>query len=105
MINARGAIKGHQWIKQHCKAVIGELTTVSSQTTVIGFVMDSALANRKAFQEMHECEDHKMLLATEREPSAGSQSECIEDQTLGPLILLQCASHHCCTITPNLRKT
>jgi hypothetical protein len=56
--------------------------------------MDSASANRKAFQEMQkDCEDHKMFLATEREPSVGSQSERIEDQTLGPLILLQCASH------------
>jgi hypothetical protein len=65
MINARGVIKDHQWIKQQCKAVIAELTTVSAQISVIGFVMYSASANRKAFQEMHKkCEERKQFLAT-----------------------------------------
>jgi hypothetical protein len=53
MINASGFIKDHLWIKQQCKAVIAELKTVSENTSVIGFVMDSASANRKAYEEMH----------------------------------------------------
>ena len=53
--------------------------------------MDSASANRKAFHEMQkECEEHNSISTTE---SAGSQSQRAEDETLGPLLLLQYASH------------
>jgi hypothetical protein len=94
MINARGFVKDHLWIKQQCKTVIVDLRTVSENTSVIGFVMDSAAANRKAFHEMHkECEEHKELLTTQGEQSGESQSEFAEGNPLGPLILLQCASH------------
>jgi hAT family C-terminal dimerisation region len=94
MINARGFVKDHLWIMQQCKDVIADLGTISEHTSVIGFVMDSASANRRAYQEMHkECEEHKKLQASRDDHPTESSSEDAADTSLGPLILLQCASH------------
>jgi hAT family C-terminal dimerisation region len=81
MINARGAVKDAVWIAQQCKDVIHDLHHVSESTRVCGFIMDSASANRKAYEEL--------LEATK------DMTVCDEDHEggLGPLVLLQCASH------------
>lgn len=74
MINARGCFKSGEWIAQQCREVMDDVCSVSPNTSVIGFVMDSAAANRKAYTLMQE---------------ACTASE----SPLPPLILLPCASH------------
>jgi hypothetical protein len=50
MINARGVLKDHLWIKEQCKEAPSAVQTVPKSATVVGFIMDSAAANRKAYQ-------------------------------------------------------
>jgi hypothetical protein len=90
MINARGAIKDYAWIVKQCKAVISELRTVAPDTHVIGFVMDSAAANRKAYKAMHE-EGKLHFPGTDMD-------------VLPPLILLQCASHTLSLLMKDIAK-
>jgi hypothetical protein len=79
MINDRGALKDDLWIKEQFKEAASAVQSISRSTTVVGFIMDSAAANRKAYQvRQKECKD------------GGSGSD--DRNPKGPSILLQCAS-------------
>jgi predicted deacylase len=52
MINARGYFKDAGWIAQQCEDIISDLHRASESTLVCGFIMDSASANRKAYEEL-----------------------------------------------------
>jgi hypothetical protein len=59
VINAAGQRKDSQYIQQCCEAVMHELKTLSG-TRVLGFVMDSASANRTALSNL--LMDHPQLI-------------------------------------------
>jgi hypothetical protein len=77
MIRAGGVSKDHLWIKERCKKAASAVKTISRSTTMVGFVMDSAAANRKAYQVLQkECKD------------GGTVHD--SSNPMGPCILLQC---------------
>jgi hypothetical protein len=58
MINARGVLKDHLWIKEQCEEAVSAVQTISKDATVVGYAMDSAAATRRAYQVLQkECKD------------------------------------------------
>jgi hypothetical protein len=96
MINAMGAIKDHVWIMQQCKDLITDLHSVSPSTSVIGFVMDSAAANRKAYRAMNDESVQRALLSADSDERV---------DLLPPMILLQCASHTLSLLLKDIAKS
>jgi hypothetical protein len=91
MINARGVLKDHLWIKEQCKEAASAVQTISRSTTVVEFIMDSAAAKRKAYQVLQkECQDDASV-SDDRNP-------------MGPFILLQCASHTLSLLIKDITK-
>jgi hypothetical protein len=61
IINAAGHSKDTQYISTHCEQIMEELSGVAS-VRVLGFVMDSASANRSALQKLQDAHPHLINL-------------------------------------------
>lgn len=101
LINARGIIKDGQWIASVCKDLISELTRLheSSNLQVIGFVMDSASPNLKAYKLLHQ--DSQLITTAVQSQDADEEES---DMVLQPMILLQCAAHTLSLLIKDITK-